>query len=104
MDAGDPKVAGSVGPYGACCVDRSEYTGSYADSMTQADFVEWHRPRLMALIDAGVDYLAVETFPSLIEAQAVLQWLGENSPQTKAWISFSCKVHLIRPFDCKQER
>ena len=27
-------VAGSVGPYGACLHDRSEYTGDYVDSMT----------------------------------------------------------------------
>jgi len=87
----EPKVAASVGPYGACCADRSEYTGSYADTMTEADFVEWHRPRLTALLDAGVDFLAFETFPSLPEAKAVLRWLQENSPQTKAWVSFSCK-------------
>jgi len=87
----DPKVAASVGPYGACCADRSEYTGSYANSMTEADFIEWHRPRLTALLEAGADYLAFETFPSLMEAQAVLKWLQENSPQAKAWVSFSCK-------------
>jgi len=88
---GEPQVAASVGPYGACCADRSEYTGSYAQSMSKADFVEWHKPRLTALIDAGVDYLALETFPLLSEAEAVLQWLQQHSPQTKVWVSFSCK-------------
>ena len=99
MNAGDPKVAASVGPYGACCADRSEYTGSYANSMTEADFIEWHRPRLTALLEAGADYLAFETFPSLMEAQAVLKWLQENSPQAKAWVSFSCKVASHSPFE-----
>ena len=27
-------VAGSVGPYGACQQDGSEYTGKYVDNMT----------------------------------------------------------------------
>ena len=27
-------MAGSVGPYGACQHDRSEYTGKYVDDMT----------------------------------------------------------------------
>ena len=29
-----PLVAGSVGPYGACLCDGSEYTGAYVDNIT----------------------------------------------------------------------
>lgn len=87
-----PSVAGSIGPYGACQADMSEYTGSYVDSMTEEDFIEWHRPRLELLIQTGVDYLAIETFPALVEAKAVLKLLHQVATDTPAWISFSCKV------------
>ena len=78
-----PLVAGSVGPYGACCHDGSEYTGNYVDVMTtearlmmvandeggacdlQA-LIEWHRPRIRQLLDAGVDLLAIETIPAMV--------------------------------------
>jgi len=30
----EPLVVGSVGPYGACQADCSEYTGQYVDSMS----------------------------------------------------------------------
>ena len=85
-------MAGSLGPYGACMADMSEYTGAYVDSMTEEDFIKWHRPRLVALLEAGVDYLAFETFPALLEAKAVLTLLQEEAPNMPAWISFSCKV------------
>lgn len=60
--------------------------------MSEQDFIQWHRPRLMALIDEGVDYLAIETFPSLKEAKAVLELLRIEAPDIPTWISFSCKV------------
>lgn len=85
-------VAGSIGPYGACQADMSEYTGTYADSMSEDDFIKWHRPRLLALLQAGVDYLAFETFPALKEAVAVLKLVRQEAPNVPAWISFSCKV------------
>ncbi|XP_057375380.1 homocysteine S-methyltransferase YbgG-like [Daphnia carinata] len=87
----EPKVAGSIGPYGACQADLSEYTGAYVDCMSEEDFIEWHRPRLMALLEAGVDYLAFETFPALLEANAILRLLQQEAPHMPAWISFSCK-------------
>ena len=34
-DMPPPLIAGSVGPYGACQHDRSEYTGTYVDHMTE---------------------------------------------------------------------
>lgn len=88
----EPSVAGSIGPYGACQADMSEYTGNYVDSMSEEDFMEWHRPRLELLLETGVDYLAIETFPALMEAKAVLKLLHQVAPDVPAWISFSCKV------------
>lgn len=89
-------MAGSIGPYGACLANMSEYSGSYADSMCEQEFIEWHRPRLAALLEEGVDYLAIETFPSLKEAKAVLALIRIEAPNVPAWISFSCKVFIIK--------
>jgi homocysteine S-methyltransferase len=72
----------------------SEYTGAYVDSMTEEDLIQWHRPRLAALLEAGVDYLAIETFPALLEAKAILKLLKQEAPDIPAWISFSCKVYI----------
>lgn len=94
-------MAGSVGPYGAYLHNGSEYTGSYCKEVTKEELIEWHRPRITALVDGGVDLLAVETIPCSIEALAVIQLLTKEFPNVKAWISFSIKVkflHLFRQF------
>lgn len=85
-------VAASVGCYGAFLADGSEYRGHYGLSVAQ--LMEWHRPRLEALIEAKPDMLACETIPCLEEAEALVRLL-EHSP-IPAWISFSCKdeTHL----------
>ncbi|XP_073988119.1 homocysteine S-methyltransferase YbgG-like isoform X2 [Rhodnius prolixus] len=85
------QVAGSVGPYGAYLHNGSEYTGSYCKEVTKEELIEWHRPRITALVDGGVDLLAVETIPCSIEALAVIQLLTKEFPNVKAWISFSIK-------------
>ena len=61
-----PLIAGSVGPYGACLCDSSEYTGVYVDHVSQEEIREWHRPRIAALLEAGVDLLAMETIPAQV--------------------------------------
>lgn len=83
-------VAGSIGAYGACQCDRSEYNGKYVDNMSLKDLVDWHRPRMKALLDAGVDILALETIPAQKEAEALVELLKEF-PAAKAWLSLSCK-------------
>jgi homocysteine S-methyltransferase len=83
-----PFVAASVGPYGAYLADGSEYRGNYGLSETQ--LMEFHRPRMKALIDAHPDILACETIPSLIEAQSLVRLL-EEFESIEAWISFSCR-------------
>ncbi|KAK3557414.1 hypothetical protein QTP70_026654 [Hemibagrus guttatus] len=87
---GVPLVAGSVGPYGAFLLDGSEYTGVYASSMSVEELKNWHRPQIRSLVAAGVDLLALETIPSLKEAEALVELLREF-PAAKAWLSFSCK-------------
>lgn len=83
-----PFVAASVGPYGAFLADGSEYRGNYG--LTEDELVDFHRPRMRALIEAGADMLACETIPSPIEARALVKLLGEFQG-VHAWISFSCR-------------
>ena len=61
-----PIVAGSVGPYGACQHDGSEYHGNYVDHMTREELMEWHRPRVGELLASGADILACETIPAKV--------------------------------------
>lgn len=78
-------VAASVGPYGAVLADGSEYRGDYGLSVTQMR--RFHRPRLEVLVDAGPDVLAVETIPSLAEAEALVAEL--EILQVPSWLSFT---------------
>jgi homocysteine S-methyltransferase len=83
-----PLVAASVGPYGACLADGSEYTGDY--DLDEEGLYAFHRPRWRILAGAGADLLACETLPSRPEARALLRLL-EESQGTWAWMSFACR-------------
>lgn len=83
-----PFVAASVGPYGAFLANGEEYVGNYG--LTEKELMDFHRPRMKALIEAGADLLACETIPSPIEARALVKLLGEFEG-VHAWISFSCR-------------
>ena len=83
-----PFIAASVGPYGAFLADGSEYRGNYG--LSDQELMEFHRPRMKALVEAGAELLACETIPCLIEAQAIARLLPEF-PDVTAWISFSAR-------------
>jgi homocysteine S-methyltransferase len=83
-----PLVAASVGPYGAVLADGSEYRGDYG--LSEAELMDFHRPRMAALLDAGPDLLACETLPCFAEARALARLLAEF-PAACAWISFSAR-------------
>jgi len=68
-------VAGSVGPYGAMLADGSEYRGDYDPG--RAVFAAFHRPRIEALVEAGADVLAIETIPTVREAEVIVELLDE---------------------------
>ncbi|XP_016398496.1 homocysteine S-methyltransferase YbgG-like [Sinocyclocheilus rhinocerous] len=98
-DRREPVVAGSVGPYGAFLHDGSEYTGAYEDKMTvevmQDEALCPPKPPphknlkcIQCLVKA--DLVAMETIPSLKEAEALVEVLREF-PEAKTWLSFSCK-------------
>lgn len=83
-----PLIAGSVGPYGAFLADGSEYRGDYR--LTEKEYMDFHRPRMKALIEAGVDVFACETIPNFDEAQALVKLLSEF-PNASAWFTFTAK-------------
>lgn len=84
------KIAASIGPYGAALGDGSEYRGNY--QIAEEDLEVFHRKRIEVLVQTKPDLFAVETIPSIIEAQIVEKLLLEtNIPY---WISFSCKDGL----------
>lgn len=86
-----PWVVGSIGPYGAHLHDGSEYTGAYADHVPANRLQKWHRPRINAIVEAGVDALALETIPCRMEAEALLDLLAAEHPTVRFWISFQCR-------------
>ena len=83
-----PFVAASVGPYGAFLADGSEYRGNYG--LSEKELMDFHRPRMKALIEAGADILACETIPCFSEAQALSKLVVEF-PNVTAWFSFSAR-------------
>jgi homocysteine S-methyltransferase len=82
-------VAGSVGPYGAFLADGSEYRGDY--DIPKDDMKKFHRGRIQALVEAGVDVLACETMPQKAEVEALLELLSTEFPTTEAWFSFTLR-------------
>ena len=71
--------------YGASLADGSEYRGDYGRSV--AELRAWHRPRIAALVEAGVDVLALETIPTLVEVEALLEEVaGTGVP---CWLSIT---------------
>jgi homocysteine S-methyltransferase len=88
-EAGRPAfVAASVGPYGAILGNGAEYRGDYGKSLEE--LLTFHLPRMEVLASAGADLLAIETIPSVLEAEALVHAL-ERLPGAAAWISFSCR-------------
>jgi S-methylmethionine-dependent homocysteine/selenocysteine methylase len=51
---------------GAHLHDGSEYTGSYENKVSVGTIKKWHKVRIQACIEAGVDGLAIETIPCLV--------------------------------------
>ncbi|KAJ6646407.1 Homocysteine S-methyltransferase 3 [Pseudolycoriella hygida] len=86
-----PWIVGSIGPYGAHLHDGSEYNGSYADRVSKDTIKDWHRTRIDAVLSSGVDALAIETIPCLMEAESLVELLCDEYPLAKYWISFQCK-------------
>lgn len=83
-----PLVAASIGPYGASLADGSEYRGNYG--ISRQELCDFHGPRLAAVMTARPDLLAIETIPSVDEAELILELLAAW-PGIRAWVSFTCR-------------
>ncbi|VDP85731.1 unnamed protein product [Echinostoma caproni] len=81
-------IAGSLGSYGACLADGSEYSGDYGKHVTFSDLVDFHQARAEILLEAGVDLLAWETIPLLSEVAAICEVM-HRLPNAVGWISVS---------------
>ncbi|KAL1233275.1 Homocysteine S-methyltransferase [Trichinella pseudospiralis] len=83
-------VAGSVGPYAVSLCDGSEYSGRYIQNTPVSEIRKYYHDQFCAMTMARVDFIALETMPSLTEAKIALEVLSEyNHPS--CWVSFSCK-------------
>lgn len=85
-------VAASIGPYGAYLADGSEYRGDYL--LNDAQYLNFHLPRLTAILAQAPDCLALETQPKLSEPLALLRWLEKNVPQMPVYVSFTLRDEM----------
>lgn len=88
-----PLIAASIGPYGAMLHDGSEYKGRYG--VAAETLSEFHEERLQLFDACDIDVLALETIPSLLEAEVLVDLLADCD--TPAWVSFSCSddTHVV---------
>lgn len=85
-------VAASIGPYGAYLADGSEYRGDYL--LNDAQYLNFHLPRLTAVLAQAPDCLALETQPKLSEPLALLRWMEKNVPQMPVYVSFTLRDEM----------
>ena len=62
---------------------RDRYRGDY--DLSEDELVDFHRPRMAALVAAGADLLACETLPCLAEARALEAALGQTIADVPVW-------------------
>lgn len=80
-------IAVSLGPYGAALHNGAEFHGKYEISAPELN--AFHSERLAVAAETNADLVALETIPSLEEAQAILAALA-HVPTLSAWLSFTC--------------
>lgn len=88
-DRPTPLVAASVGPFGAVLADGSEYRGDYG--ISREALRDFHAARLEPLVDAAPELLAIETIPSALEAEAVIEALAALGDPVPAWCTFTLR-------------
>eukprot|EP00522_Entomoneis_paludosa_P011441 CAMPEP_0172452506 /NCGR_PEP_ID=MMETSP1065-20121228/10150_1 /TAXON_ID=265537 /ORGANISM="Amphiprora paludosa, Strain CCMP125" /LENGTH=424 /DNA_ID=CAMNT_0013204571 /DNA_START=103 /DNA_END=1377 /DNA_ORIENTATION=+ len=99
-------VIASSGCFGAALANGAEYTGDYGPSQTIDTLMAFHQGKLDAIQrcgggdDGGVDGIAIETVPSLLECQALAQLCSDqnsnnndddNASLPPIWISLACR-------------
>lgn len=81
-----PLISGDVGPYAGYLADGSEYTGNYGE-VTKEDLKNFHRERIALMLDEGVDILALETMPNILEIEALKELLENEFAGQEAYLS-----------------
>ena len=84
-----PLVAASIGPYGAVLADGSEYRGDYG--VSRRELTDFHLARMEHLMEADPDLLAIETIPSGLEAEALVEALARVGDPVPAWCTFTLR-------------
>ena len=84
-DEEKPLIFASIGPYGAHLHDGSEYTGSYATKVSPATIKKWHKVRIDACVEAGVDGLAIETIPCQVSSRKCKKILNHTHENFSRW-------------------
>jgi homocysteine S-methyltransferase len=86
-------VAASLGPYGAALHNGAEFHGRY--DIAYRDLVQFHAERLAIVGNTAADLVAMETVPSLEEAEAIAAAFAQSSavqsPAIRGWVSFICR-------------
>ncbi|MDT8322407.1 MAG: homocysteine S-methyltransferase family protein, partial [Xanthomonadales bacterium] len=77
-----PLVAASIGPYGACLADGSEYHGEYG--VGKQELLEFHRPRIALLADSGADLFAYLGAARAVDARFTLVENWRSTPDLLA--------------------
>lgn len=80
-------IAGAVGPYGAYLANGAEYTGDY--HLSNDEYRAFHQLRLRALVEAGADFLGIETQARLDEVKVILDMIEKLD--AAAWVTFTLK-------------
>lgn len=81
-------IAASLGPYGAALHNGAEFHGRYEIGFNA--LMDFHTERLAVVATTNADLVALETIPSLEEAQAILEALA-SFPSLRVWLSFTCR-------------
>ncbi|KAJ5073159.1 hypothetical protein M0811_09114 [Anaeramoeba ignava] len=85
-----PLVGASIGSYAAFLADGSEYTGFF--NKTKQELIDFHLERLeLCCENPNTDIIALETMPSFLEAEALIEIFNSGKISKKAYISFACK-------------
>eukprot|EP00299_Pterocystis_sp_00344_P014891 c7408_g1_i1.p1 GENE.c7408_g1_i1~~c7408_g1_i1.p1 ORF type:complete len:336 (+),score=96.94 c7408_g1_i1:28-1008(+) len=85
-----PLVGASLGCYGAFLADGSEYDGNYRLTVTEQEFISFHRERINVILEGGVlpDIWIFESVPCLEEGIAISRMLATDFPTLAAVLSF----------------
>ncbi|KAL7558625.1 hypothetical protein ACA910_019457 [Epithemia clementina (nom. ined.)] len=94
----------SSGCFGAALANGAEYTGDYGSDCTISRLIDFHRRKIQVVLQhhqhSAADGIAIETVPSLLECQSLVQFFKQGDDDIvrslrqqdiACWISLSCR-------------